>query len=67
MYMDGGVGIQLGDARCSDLIAGFADVPNMEKELGGEVRDSDGRGVVKGEALDAGKSNILCDLDTEAL
>jgi hypothetical protein len=65
--MNGGVGIQLSDTGRSDLVAGLADVLSTEEELGGEIRDGGGRGVVEGEALDAGKGDILCDLDTESL
>lgn len=65
--MDGGVGIELGDAGRGDLVARLADIVQVEEELGGKIGDGHGGGVVECEALDAGQGNVLCDLDTQAL
>jgi hypothetical protein len=63
----GRVCVELGNPWSGGLIAGFADILGVKKKLGGEIRDSDRRRVVEGEALDAGKGDVLGDLDTETL
>lgn len=59
--------IEFGNARRGDSIAGLADVFRVEEELGRKVGDGGRCGIVEGQALDASKSNVLCDFDTETL
>lgn len=64
MHADGCVCVQLGNARCSDLVARFTHVIRAQEKLGREVCYSDGGRVVESQALDAGQGDVLCDLYT---
>lgn len=59
--MDGNwdIRIELSDSRSSDFGTRFADILFLEEELGGEIGDGNGCGVIEGEGLDSGKGDVL--------
>lgn len=59
--MDGhrDIGVELGDSWGGDFGAGLADILRLKEELGGEICDGNGRGIVKSKGLDTGEGNIL--------
>ena len=59
--MDGNwnIRVKLGDSWGSDLGTRFADIILLEEELGGEVGDGNGCGVIKGEGFNASEGNVF--------
>jgi hypothetical protein len=53
------IGVELGDSWGGDLGAGLADILRLEEELGGEICDGDGCGIVKSKGLDTSEGDIL--------
>lgn len=59
MDCNGDVRVELGDSGSGDFSTGLANVFWLEEELGRQIGDSDGCGVVEGEGLDTGEGNVL--------
>jgi len=51
--------VKLGDTGSGDFSTRLANVFCLEEELGRQIGNSDGCGVVEGEGLDTGESNVL--------
>lgn len=67
MDADWRVGVELCYARSRDLVSRLANIGGCQKELRGEVGESDRRRVIDSQAFYASQGNVLGDLDTEAL
>lgn len=59
MNRDGDVRVQFRYSGSSRFGARLADILGLQEELGGEVRDGNGSGVVDGKGLDTSESNVL--------
>jgi hypothetical protein len=55
----GDIGVELGDSWGGDISAGLADILRLEEELGGEICDGNGGGVVKSKGFDTSEGNVL--------